>query len=113
MRPTVRLETVQCRNPKQFLYRIKFNNYWTDFITLMLRHAGRLNTKFEKRDTKQIQNPKFECSKLLNFCHLIFGFVSNFGIRVSSFVAGMACLAIPATVDYCGRIFITSASAGR
>jgi hypothetical protein len=83
-------------------------------MTLMLRHAGRLNTKFEKRNAKQIQSPKFECSKqVLNFCNSRFGFVSNFEFWDSGFVADMACLAIPETVDYCGRIFLTSALFGR
>jgi hypothetical protein len=44
----------------------------------------RLNPKHEIRNPKQILNPKFECPKrVLNFDHLIFGFVSNFDIRIS------------------------------
>jgi hypothetical protein len=43
------------------------------------------NSNIEIRNN--FQNTKFECSKLLNFCHLIFGFVSYFGFRTSDLFA--------------------------
>jgi len=46
-----------------------------------------INPKSEVRNSKQIQNPKFKCPKLLNFCHLIFGFVSDLEIRISKFIS--------------------------
>jgi hypothetical protein len=42
------------------------------------------NPKHEIRNPKQYEDSEFECSKLvLSFCHLIFGFVSSFNIRIS------------------------------
>jgi len=45
-----------------------------------------INPKHEIRNTKQFRNSKFKCSKLVEiFGHSIFGFVSDFDIRISDF----------------------------
>ena len=78
-------------------------------FTLSRRDRNRVrNTKYEIRNTKQIQSPKSKCSKWplgrfgfwFSFIRVCFGFrISDFGFRVSCLVLALLACAAPPTAS--------------